>query len=112
MLRRDRQLRIALASRDVDIDAAEAFERLKRISQDANTTIAQVAQQVTGKQLTCEEVCDGYTVAPINDSHVLTRARPGPDGRRRRVTTLCRNALQRRRCAVGRHFARCWRILR
>jgi ANTAR domain len=31
-----------------DIDAGEAFERLKRISQDAKTPIAQVAQQVSG----------------------------------------------------------------
>jgi AmiR/NasT family two-component response regulator len=31
-----------------DIDAAEAFERLKQMSQDANTPIAQVAQRVTG----------------------------------------------------------------
>jgi hypothetical protein len=60
MMRRDQQFRIALASRDIigqakgrlmerfDVDAAEAFERLKQMSQDANTPIAQVAQRVTG----------------------------------------------------------------
>jgi len=60
MTRRDQQFRVALVSRDVigqakgrlmerfDIDAAEAFERLKQMSQDANTPIAQVAQRVTG----------------------------------------------------------------
>jgi AmiR/NasT family two-component response regulator len=31
-----------------DIDAAEAFERLKQMSQDRNTPIAQVAQRVAG----------------------------------------------------------------
>jgi hypothetical protein len=60
MMRRDQQFRVALVSRDIigqakgrlmerfDIDAAEAFERLKQMSQDANTPIAQVAQRVTG----------------------------------------------------------------
>jgi hypothetical protein len=60
MMRRDQQFRVALVSRDVigqakgrlmerfDIDAAEAFERLKQMSQDGNTPIAQVAQHVTG----------------------------------------------------------------
>jgi GAF domain-containing protein len=59
MMRRDQQFRIALASRDIigqakgrlmerfDVDAAKAFERLKQMSQDANTPIAQVAQRVT-----------------------------------------------------------------
>jgi hypothetical protein len=59
MMRRDQQFRVALVSRDVigqakgrlmerfDIDAAEAFERLKQMSQDGNTPIAQVAQHVT-----------------------------------------------------------------
>jgi ANTAR domain/GAF domain len=60
MMRRDQQFRVALVSRDVigqakgrlmerfDIDAAEAFERLKQMSQDGNTPIAQVAQRVAG----------------------------------------------------------------
>jgi AmiR/NasT family two-component response regulator len=30
------------------IDAAEAFEKLKQMSQDGNTPIAQVAQRVAG----------------------------------------------------------------
>src|SRR5580693_9117042 len=59
MMRRDQQFRVALVSRDIigqakgrlmerfDIDAAEAFERLKQMSQDANTPIAQLAQRVT-----------------------------------------------------------------
>jgi uncharacterized protein (UPF0147 family) len=60
MMRRDQQFRVALVSRDVigqakgklmerfNIDAAEAFEMLKQLSQDSNTPIAQVAQRVTG----------------------------------------------------------------
>lgn len=60
MMRRDQQFRIALVSRDVigqakgrlmerfNIDAAEAFDMLKRMSQDSNTPIARVAQLVTG----------------------------------------------------------------
>jgi ANTAR domain-containing protein/GAF domain-containing protein len=60
MMRRDQQFRVALVSRDIigqakgrlmerfDIDAAEAFERLKQMSQDGNSPIAQVAQRVTG----------------------------------------------------------------
>ncbi|HXO48108.1 MAG TPA: ANTAR domain-containing protein, partial [Mycobacterium sp.] len=60
MMRRDQQFRVALVSRDIigqakgrlmerlGIDAAEAFERLKQMSQEANTPIAQVAQRVTG----------------------------------------------------------------
>jgi AmiR/NasT family two-component response regulator len=60
MMRRDQQFRVALVSRDIigqakgrlmerfDIDAAEAFEMLKRMSHDANTPIAQVAQRVSG----------------------------------------------------------------
>jgi AmiR/NasT family two-component response regulator len=59
MMRRDQQFRVALVSRDIigqvkgrlmerfDIDAAEAFERLKQMSQDGNTPIAQAAQRVT-----------------------------------------------------------------
>ena len=62
MMRRDQQFRVALVSRDIigqakgrlmerfDIDAAEAFERLKQMSQDRNTPIAQVAQWVTGAE--------------------------------------------------------------
>ena len=60
MMRRDQQFRVALVSRDIigqakgklmerfDIDAAEAFEWLKQMSQDRNTPIAQVAQRVAG----------------------------------------------------------------
>jgi hypothetical protein len=60
MMRRDQQFRSALVSRDVigqakgrlmerfDIDGAEAFERLKQMSQQSNTPIAQVAQRVSG----------------------------------------------------------------
>ena len=59
MMRRDQQFRVALVSRDVigqakgrlmerfGIDAAEAFEWLKQVSQDGNTPIAQVARRVT-----------------------------------------------------------------
>ena len=59
MMRRDQQFRAALVSRDIigqakgtlmerfNIDAAAAFERLKRMSQDANTPIVQVAQRFT-----------------------------------------------------------------
>lgn len=58
MVRRDEQFRSALASRDVigqakgmlmerfDIDAVQAFELLKRLSQTSNTPLAEVAQQV------------------------------------------------------------------
>ena len=61
MMRRDQQFRVALVSRDTigqakgrlmerfDIDADEAFERLKQMSQDGNTPIAQVAQRVAGR---------------------------------------------------------------
>jgi AmiR/NasT family two-component response regulator len=60
MTRRDQQFRVALVSRDVigqakgrlmerfDVDAAEAFERLKQMSQEGNTPVAKVAQRVTG----------------------------------------------------------------
>jgi hypothetical protein len=59
MMRRDQQFRIALVSRDIigqakgrlmerfNIDAAEAFQMLKQMSQDSNIPIAQVAQRVT-----------------------------------------------------------------
>ncbi len=59
MMRRDQQFRVALVSRDIigqakgrlmerfELDAAEAFERLKQMSQDRSTPIAQVAQRVT-----------------------------------------------------------------
>lgn len=58
ILRRDQQFRRALASRDVigqakgmlmerfDIDEAAAFVLLKRVSQDSNTPIAQLARRV------------------------------------------------------------------
>jgi hypothetical protein len=58
MMRREQQFHSALVSRDIigqakgvlierfDIDAAKAFESLKRMSQDSNTPIAQVARQV------------------------------------------------------------------
>ncbi len=58
MMRRDQQFRAALDSRDVigqakgrmmerfDIDAAEAFETLKSMSQDSNTPLAAVARRV------------------------------------------------------------------
>jgi ANTAR domain/GAF domain len=58
MMRRDQQFRSALASRDIigqakgrlmerfDIDAAETFELLRRLSQESNTPIAHIAQRV------------------------------------------------------------------
>lgn len=58
MVRRDAQFRSALASRDVigqakgmlmerfDIDAVQAFELLKRLSQTTNTALAEIAEQV------------------------------------------------------------------
>lgn len=58
MLRRDEQFRSALASRDIigqakgmimerfKIDAVQAFELLKRLSQSANTPLAAVARQL------------------------------------------------------------------
>jgi hypothetical protein len=58
MMRRDQQFRSALVSRDIigqakgrlmerfDVDAAEAFELLRQLSQDSNTPIAQIAQRV------------------------------------------------------------------
>jgi ANTAR domain/GAF domain len=58
MMRRDQQFRSALVSRDIigqakgmlmerlDIEAAEAFELLKRVSQESNIPIAQIAQRV------------------------------------------------------------------
>lgn len=61
MVRRDEQFRSALASRDVigqakgmlmerfDIDALQAFELLKRLSQTSNIALAEVAQQVVGR---------------------------------------------------------------
>jgi GAF domain-containing protein len=63
MMRRDQQFHSALASRDVigqakgrmmerfNIDAAQAFEMLKLMSQDSNTPIAQVAQHVVAGQV-------------------------------------------------------------
>jgi GAF domain-containing protein len=62
MIRRDEQFRSALASRDVigqakgmlmerfDIGAVRAFELLKRLSQNMNMPLAEVAHQVVGRQ--------------------------------------------------------------
>ncbi|OBH18389.1 ANTAR domain-containing protein [Mycolicibacter terrae] len=62
IVRRDEQFRSALATRDVigqakgmlmerfDVDAVQAFELLKRLSQNTNTPLAEVAQQVVGRQ--------------------------------------------------------------
>ncbi|MDQ2626202.1 MAG: GAF and ANTAR domain-containing protein [Actinomycetota bacterium] len=62
MVRRDEQFRSALASRDVigqakgmlmerfDLDAVRAFELLKRLSQNMNTPLAEVALQVVSRQ--------------------------------------------------------------
>ena len=59
MLRRDEQFRSALSSRDdigqakgmlmerFDIDAVRAFELLKRLSQDTNTPLHEIAKRVT-----------------------------------------------------------------
>jgi AmiR/NasT family two-component response regulator len=58
MVRRDEQFRSALASRDIigqakgmimerfKIDAVQAFELLKRLSQSSNTPLAVVARQL------------------------------------------------------------------
>jgi hypothetical protein len=58
MVRRDEQFRSALATRDVigqakgvimerfDIDAVQAFDMLKRLSQDSNTPLADVAERL------------------------------------------------------------------
>jgi GAF domain-containing protein len=63
MMRRDQQFRSGLASRDVigqakgrmmerfNIEAGQAFEMLKLMSQDSNTPIAQVAQRVVAGQV-------------------------------------------------------------
>ena len=63
MMRRDQQFRAALVSRDLigqakgrmmerfDIDAAEAFETLKVMSQDTNTPLAAVAQRVVAGEV-------------------------------------------------------------
>ncbi|MDT5339466.1 MAG: hypothetical protein QOD90_4971 [Mycobacterium sp.] len=62
MLRRDRQFRSALASRDVigqakgmlmerfDLDAVRAFDLLKRLSQDSNTPLHDVAERLTSSR--------------------------------------------------------------
>ncbi|MCV7383663.1 GAF and ANTAR domain-containing protein [Mycolicibacter longobardus] len=62
MVRRDEQFRSALASRDVigqakgmvmerfGIDAVQAFELLKRLSQNMNTPLADVAQHLVGRR--------------------------------------------------------------
>jgi AmiR/NasT family two-component response regulator len=58
MLRRDEQFRSGLASRDrigqakgivmerFDVDAVQAFELLKRLSQQSNTKLVDIAQRV------------------------------------------------------------------
>jgi AmiR/NasT family two-component response regulator len=58
MVQREQQFRTALVSRDnigqakgmlmerFDIEAAGAFELLKRVSQESNTPVAQIAQRV------------------------------------------------------------------
>ncbi|WIM88147.1 GAF and ANTAR domain-containing protein [Candidatus Mycobacterium wuenschmannii] len=63
MMQRDQQFRAALISRDVigqakgrmmerfNIDATEAFDMLKLMSQDSNTPIAQVAQRVVAGEV-------------------------------------------------------------
>ena len=63
MMRRDQQFRTALVSRDVigqakgrmmerfNIDATEAFDMLKLMSQDSNTPIAQVAHRVVAGEV-------------------------------------------------------------
>lgn len=62
MVRRDEQFRSALASRDVigqakgmimerfDIDAVQAFELLKRLSQNSNTPLVDVAQRLVERR--------------------------------------------------------------
>lgn len=62
MVRRDDQFRSALASRDIigqakglimerfDIDAVQAFELLKRISQNSNTPVAEVAERLVNRR--------------------------------------------------------------
>lgn len=62
LLRRDEQFRAALASRDIigqakgmimerfNIDAEQAFELLKRLSQGSNTPVVEVAHQVVESQ--------------------------------------------------------------
>ncbi len=62
MVRRNEQFRSALASRDIigqakgmlmerfDIDAVQAFELLKRLSQNTNTPLAGVAQELVSGQ--------------------------------------------------------------
>lgn len=62
MVRRDEQFRSALASRDVigqakgmlmerfDLDAVQAFELLKRLSQHSNTPLFGVARRLVGRQ--------------------------------------------------------------
>lgn len=61
MMRRDQQFRSALASRDVigqakgmlmerfAIDAIQAFDLLKKLSQDTNTPVSRIAEQVVEK---------------------------------------------------------------
>lgn len=62
MIRRDEQFRSALASRDIigqakgivmerfDIDAVQAFELLKRLSQNSNTPLIEVARRLVDRK--------------------------------------------------------------
>jgi GAF domain-containing protein len=62
MVRRDEQFRSALASRDIigqakgmimerfDVDAVHAFELLKRLSQDSNTPLVDIARRLVGRK--------------------------------------------------------------
>ncbi|PQM46686.1 hypothetical protein C1Y40_03123 [Mycobacterium talmoniae] len=63
MVRRDEQFRSALASRDIigqakgmimerfDIDAVQAFELLKRLSQTSNTPLVEVARRLVNREV-------------------------------------------------------------
>lgn len=67
MIRRDEQFRSALASRDIigqakgmvmerfKIDAVQAFELLKRLSQSSNTPLAVVARQLATQNTTADD---------------------------------------------------------
>jgi hypothetical protein len=67
VIRRDDQFRSALASRDIigqakgmlmerfKVDAVHAFELLKRLSQDSNTPLAKVAEQLVRAERTNDE---------------------------------------------------------
>ncbi|HEY1840098.1 MAG TPA: ANTAR domain-containing protein [Mycobacterium sp.] len=95
-----------------DIDAAEAFELLRQLSQHSNMPIAQLAQRVVGGD-TCfqsESVSANHT-APLDHSRIWLTAHTGPDGHRTRPITPNRRGGQRRRCADSRHFGNRWRYV-